>query len=157
MLRRSKRYPATWTSLAVRELFQNGSKADQVPNTTNSKVSTPVSSSTNTDSNIPKPINSSTPSPHLSSAAIAGIAISVPLLCALCAITTFSIGKRIKKNRTKPSIISSELPTTERADELPTIIEPVELVNHRNDRTELANSEISELFQISRQERFELP
>lgn len=150
LLCRSKRYPATWTSSAVQELFQIESKTDQVPNATDSEVSRPVSSSTATDSHVPRPINSSTPPPKLSSAAIS-------VLVACGAIATFSIRKRIQKNRTKPSIIRRELPTTQRFYELPTSIEPAELLDHHKDRTELANSGITDLFQISRQERVELP
>ncbi|MCJ1344868.1 hypothetical protein MMC31_003073 [Peltigera leucophlebia] len=84
---KSKRYPATWTSSAVQELFQMGSKFDQVPNATDSQVPRTVSSSTATDSQVPRPINSSTPRSNLSPAAIIGIAISVSVVCGtFCAI-----------------------------------------------------------------------
>lgn len=149
MLCRSKRYPATWTSSAVQELFQMGSKSDQVPNATDS---------TTTDSQVLRP---TTPPPNLSLAEKIGIAISVLVACGtLCAIATFSIRKKIRKKRTKrskPSIISGELPITERPSELPASIEPAELFDRHEYHTELANSEIIELFQTSRQEGVELP
>lgn len=120
------------------------SKSDQVPNATNSQV--------------PKPSNSSTPPPNLSPAAIVGIAIGVLVACViLCAIAAFSIRKRIRKKQTKPSIIREELATIERPNELPASINPAELLDHHEDRTELAESGIQELFQINRQEQVELP
>ncbi|MCJ1349086.1 hypothetical protein MMC31_007322 [Peltigera leucophlebia] len=144
---KSKRYPATWTSSAVQKLFQMGSKSDQVPNATDSQVPRTASSSTATDSQVPRPINSSIPRPILSPAAIIGISISVSVVCgSFCAIATFSITKRIKKNQTIPSIIRTELPTTERPNELPASIEPVELLNRHKDRTELHGSGTIELF-----------
>ena len=155
LLCRSNRYPATWTSSAVQDLFQKDSK---VPNATDSQVPRTVSSSTATDSPIPRPINSSSPSPNLSSGAIAGIAISVFVACGtFCAIATFFIRKRSKQKRMKPSIIFGKLPTTQRSNELPASIEPAELFDHHKDRTELANFRTPELFQINRQERVELP
>ncbi|MCJ1349100.1 hypothetical protein MMC31_007336 [Peltigera leucophlebia] len=155
---KSKRYPATWTSSAVQELFQMESKSDQVPNATDSKIPGPVSSPTATDPQAPRPTNSLTLHPNLSPAAKVGIAIGILLVCGvLCAITTFSIRKRNKKNRTNPSITRGELPTAERSNELPTSIDPAELLDHHKDRTELADTGIIELFQISRQEQVELP
>lgn len=144
---RSNRYPATWTSSAVQNLFQTESKSDQVPNATNSQVPRTVSSTIATNSQVPRPINPSSHPPIISSGAIIGIAISVFLACGtLCAIATFFIRKRIKKNRMKPSIICGELPTTERPNELPATIDPAELLDHHTDRTELADNGTIGLF-----------
>ncbi|MCJ1346403.1 hypothetical protein MMC31_004619 [Peltigera leucophlebia] len=141
---KSKRYPATWTSSAVRELFQKGFKSNQAPNTT--------------DSQVPKPINSSTAPPHISSAVIAGLVASGLVASGLlCAIAIFIVRKRTRKIRVIPHIIRGELPTTQSPDELPALIEPTEFLDHHKDRTELANSGIAELFQMSIQERVELP
>lgn len=121
-----------------------GSKSDQVPNAT--------------DSQVPRPVNSSTPPPNLSPAAVAGIVIGVLVAWGtLSGIATFSIWKRIKKKRTRPPIIREEISTSKRPNELPAPIHLPELLDHHGDRTELADTGIIELFQISRQEQVELP
>lgn len=89
ILCRSKQYPATWTSSAVRELFQKGFKSNQAPNTT--------------DSQVPKPINSSTAPPHISSAVIAGLVASGLVASGLlCAIAIFIVRKRTRKSESYP-------------------------------------------------------
>lgn len=111
-----------------------GYKSDQVPK--------PVSSSTATDSQISRPINSSTPPPSLSSAAIIGIVIGVLVLCVpFCAIATFSIRRRIRKNSAKPSIIYGELPDTQPLSMLPASIKPTEVLDPHKHRSELPDTQ----------------
>lgn len=143
---RSNRYPATWTSPAVKELFQT--RSNQTSNLTASEI--PASKNLS----ITQPTNSPRPPSRLSSTSIAGIATSVAIaVVILCAIAIFTVKRRTKKAKFEPQIFSKVLPVAE----LPASAKIPELLDEHEQRAQLADTGILELFDSSRRNRVELP
>lgn len=145
---RSNQYPATWTSSAVKELFQT--RSNQSSNLTASETPAPKNSS------IAQPTNSQRPPSHLSSASIAGIAISVAMVVVtLYIIAILIVKRRTTKAKFQPQIFTGEPPVDER-HELPASAKLPELLDEREQRPELANTGIIELFDPSRRDRVDV-